>query len=221
MAYDILGLACRGKDGVAFADLEDLRRPGGETFQSVLGRSGGRRLPEERRPRPALPLEPAEGMVAETPRKGLRPMIRRRLYNPAQLTPEELKATFVAREETLAEMLRVTGEQVPGRPCQHMMLIGPRGMGKTTLGLRFLYAVGDDAELSAQWQPVAFHEESYGIGSLAEFWLAALQHLTRATGILVGPTGPTPLPRTKETHNALPPMPCPPSWISTSPAGSA
>ena len=108
-------------------------------------------------------------------------MIRRRLYNPAQLTPEELKATFVAREETLAEMLRVTGEQVPGRPCQHMMLIGPRGMGKTTLGLRFLYAVEENAELSAQWQPVAFHEESYGIGSLAEFWLAALQHLTRAT----------------------------------------
>ena len=37
MAYDILGRACRGKDGVAFADLEDLRRQGGETFQSVLG----------------------------------------------------------------------------------------------------------------------------------------------------------------------------------------
>ena len=109
-------------------------------------------------------------------------MIRRRLYNPAQLTPEELKASFVAREETLAELVRVTGEQVPGRPCQHMMLIGPRGMGKTTLGLRFLYEVEDDAELSAQWQPVAFHEESYGISSLAEFWLTALQHLTRATG---------------------------------------
>ncbi len=37
MAYDILGLACRGRDGVAFADLEDLRRQGSETFQSVLG----------------------------------------------------------------------------------------------------------------------------------------------------------------------------------------
>ena len=109
-------------------------------------------------------------------------MIRRRLYNPAQLTPEELKTSFVARVETLSEMLRVIGEQVPGRPCQHMMLIGPRGMGKTTLGLRFLYAVEDDPDLAAQWQPVAFHEESYGIGSLAEFWLAALQHLTRATG---------------------------------------
>ena len=29
--------------------------------------------------------------------------------------------------------------------------------------------------------PVPFHEESYGIGSLADFWLAALHHLTRAT----------------------------------------
>ena len=109
-------------------------------------------------------------------------MIRRRLYNPAQLTPCELKASFVARGGTLAELLRVTGEQVPDRPCQHMMLIGPRGMGKTTLGLRFLYAVQDDPDLAAQWQPVAFHEESYGIGNLAEFWLTALHHLTRATG---------------------------------------
>ena len=109
-------------------------------------------------------------------------MIRRRLYNPAQLTPRELKESFVAREETLAEMLRDIGGQMPGRPCQHMMLIGPRGMGKTTLGLRFLYAVEDDPNLAAQWQPVAFHEESYGIGNLGELWLTALHHLTRATG---------------------------------------
>ena len=93
----------------------------------------------------------------------------------------ELKASFVAREDTLAEMLRLIGEQPPGRPCQHVMLIGPRGMGKTTLGLRFLHAVGDTPDLAARWQPVAFHEESYEIGGLADFWLAALRHLTRAT----------------------------------------
>ena len=108
-------------------------------------------------------------------------MIRRRLYNPAQLTPDELKASFVARGETLAEMLRLLREQTPGRPCQHMMLIGPRGMGKTTLGLRFLHAVEETPELAAIWQPVPFHEESYGIGNLADFWLAALRHLSRTT----------------------------------------
>ena len=108
-------------------------------------------------------------------------MIRRRLYNPAQLTPDELKASFVARGETLAEMLRLLREQTPSRPCQHMMLIGPRGMGKTTLGLRFLHAVEETPELAAIWQPVPFYEESYEIGDLADFWLAALRHLSRAT----------------------------------------
>ena len=92
-----------------------------------------------------------------------------------------MKTSFVARGDTLAEMIRLIGEQPPGRPCQHVMLIGPRGMGKTTLGLRFLHAVWDAPDLAARWQPVAFHEESYEIGDLADFWLAALRHLTRAT----------------------------------------
>ena len=109
-------------------------------------------------------------------------MIRRRLYNPAQLTAEELKTSFVARRETLSEMLRLIGEQHPGHPCQHMLLVGPRGMGKTTLGLRLLLAVQETPTLARDWQPVAFHEESYEIGDLADFWSAALRHLTRATG---------------------------------------
>ena len=109
-------------------------------------------------------------------------MIRRRLYNPAQLTPDELKASFVGRGEDLAEMLRLLEEQTPGRPCQHLMLIGPRGMGKTTLGLRFLHALGENPALASDWQPVAFYEENYRIVGLADFWLAALFHLSRATG---------------------------------------
>ena len=109
-------------------------------------------------------------------------MTRRRLYNPAQLTRGELKASFVARQNTLARMLSLIGEQPPGHPCQHMMIVGPRGMGKTTLGLRFLHEIEDTPELAVQWQPVAFHEENYEIGDLADFWLAALRHLAGATG---------------------------------------
>ena len=134
-------------------------------------------------------------------------MIRRRLYNPAQLTPDELKASFVARGETLAEMLRLLREQTPGRPCQHMMLIGPRGMGKTTLGLRFLHAVEETPKLAAIWQPVPFHEESYGIGwNLADFWLAALRHLSRATDVSrVGRQSRCAGRISNETRNASPP----------------
>ena len=108
-------------------------------------------------------------------------MKQRRIYNPAQLSPDELKASFVARQETLTEMLRLLGEQNPDRPCQHILLVGSRGMGKTTLGLRFLQAVRETPDLAEAWQPVAFHEESYQVTDLADFWLTALHHLTRAT----------------------------------------
>ena len=108
--------------------------------------------------------------------------MRQRIYNPAQLTPDELKASFVVRHETLARMVRLLTEQKPGHPCQHLVLVGPRGMGKTTLGLSFLQVVREQEDLSTKWQPVPFPEESYEIGDLADFWLAALRHLARATG---------------------------------------
>ena len=108
--------------------------------------------------------------------------MRQRIYNPAQLTPDELKASFIARHETLARMLRLLTEQKLGHPCQHLVLVGPRGMGKTTLGLSFLQAVREQEDLTAKWQPVPFPEESYEIGDLADFWLAALRHLAQATG---------------------------------------
>ena len=57
-------------------------------------------------------------------------MKQRRIYNPAQLSPDELKASFVARQETLTEMLRLLGEQNPDRPCQHMLLVGCEGWAK-------------------------------------------------------------------------------------------
>ena len=108
-------------------------------------------------------------------------MIPKRIYNPAQLSPDELKASFVARHEKLESMLSILAEQKPGHPCQHVVLVGPRGMGKTTLGLRFLQEVCERPDLAAAWQPVPFPEESYDIIDLADFWIAALHHLARAT----------------------------------------
>ena len=106
--------------------------------------------------------------------------MRQRLYNPAQLTFQERKDTFIVRHRMLDDLLQVLRRQKPDAPCQHIMLVGQRGMGKTTLGLRFLDAISEDAGLSKKWQAVPFHEESYGIGDLADFWLTALRHLSAA-----------------------------------------
>ena len=105
-----------------------------------------------------------------------------RIYNPAQLPGDELEQSFVARQETLADLLGTIREQTPDAPCQHTLLIGPRGMGKTTMGLMCLRRIEQDSALAALWQPVRFHEESYGIGDLADLWQTALRHLAHATG---------------------------------------
>ena len=105
-----------------------------------------------------------------------------RIYNPAQLGGDELEKSFVARQETLTDLLRTIRGQAADSPCQHTLLIGPRGMGKTTMGLMCLRRVEQDPALAALWQPVPFHEESYGIGDLADLWLTALRHLAHATG---------------------------------------
>lgn len=120
-------------------------------------------------------------MVAKAPCRGC-VVSSPRIYNPAQLTGDELEQSFIARQETLADLLRTIREQAPDSPCQHTLLIGPRGMGKTTMGLMCLRGIKQDSALAAKWQPVQFHEESYGIGDLADLWLTALRHLTHATG---------------------------------------
>ena len=120
-------------------------------------------------------------MVAKAPRRGCA-VSSPRIYNPAHLLGGELEQSFVARQETLADLLHSIREQVPDAPSQHTLLIGPHGMGKTTMGLMCLRRIAQDPTLAARWQPVPFHEESYGIGDLADLWLTALRHLAHATG---------------------------------------
>lgn len=108
--------------------------------------------------------------------------MRRRTYNPGHLTSEELKKSFIVRKRELAKLLQIVQDQELGKPCQHVLLLGARGMGKTTLGLRFLQAVKESPDLAMAWQPVPFDEESYGVTTLADFWLEALRKLSLETG---------------------------------------
>ncbi len=109
--------------------------------------------------------------------------LQKAIHNPAILSREALKRMFVARKkllELLLQDLRQPFEGTAGQ--QHVLLIGPRGMGKTTLLLRIQYAVEDDPDLSSRWLPICFLEETYRIGDLADFWLEALRNLDAATG---------------------------------------
>ena len=101
-------------------------------------------------------------------------------YNPAFLTDDQLIANFVIRKADLDLLLQTIRDNTADSN-QHVLVLGPRGMGKTTLALRVVAEVRRDAELCERWCPIVFSEESYSVNSVGAFWLEALFHLAIAT----------------------------------------
>jgi tetratricopeptide (TPR) repeat protein len=95
------------------------------------------------------------------------------LYNPDSMPEEEVKATFVARQWLVDEVCSLIKRQPDGAGVQHILIIAPRGMGKTTVLLMAKFAI-NDGNLSKRWHAVKFPEESYGVYDLADFWLEVL-----------------------------------------------
>lgn len=92
------------------------------------------------------------------------------LHNQYRLTDEEFVANFVARHDVfdaLLRRLRATGRRDTGL---HHILIGARGMGKTSLLRRVAIAVNRDEALGARYVPLNFREEQYNVLSLGDFW---------------------------------------------------
>lgn len=102
-------------------------------------------------------------------------------HNPAFLTDEELVRTFVVRHDDREMILSVIKENTADSN-QHVLVIGPRGIGKTMLVRRVALNVQQDESLCHQWYPLIFAEESYEVATAGEFWLEALFHLGHQTG---------------------------------------
>jgi superkiller protein 3 len=102
------------------------------------------------------------------------------LYNPEAMPEEEIKATFVAHQWLVDELISLIERQPDGAGVQHVLIIAPRGMGKTTVLLMVKFAAKDRC-LTTRWQVVKFPEESYGVYDLADFWLEALTLIAHDT----------------------------------------
>ena len=101
-------------------------------------------------------------------------------YNPAFLKPEELVNSFVVRHGELDTIIRIIKENTT-KSNQHVLVVGPRGIGKTTLLLRAAEEVRRTKDLNDKWYPLVFSEESYSVVTCGEFWLESLLHLTHQT----------------------------------------
>ena len=99
-----------------------------------------------------------------------------RTYNPGFLSDDELAASFCVRTSEFDSILETLRENT-GNSNQHVIVIGPRGSGKTSLLLRIALAVRRDPELAARLSGVVFAEESYSVSTCGEFWLESLARL--------------------------------------------
>jgi len=102
------------------------------------------------------------------------------VYNPGILSKQELIRLFVARRVLLQQIIDDLNRENPKGIPQHRLLVGARGMGKTTLLRRISYAVEDDDKLSKEWLPLTFPEEQYNVARLSDLWLNCLDAVSDA-----------------------------------------
>ena len=95
------------------------------------------------------------------------------IYNPQNQNREQLIESFVVRIKTFKKIFKEIAEAKMKHPEQHYLIVGKRGMGKTTLLLRLAYEIEKTPKLNSWLIPLVFNEEEYSIWKLYKFWIRA------------------------------------------------
>ena len=104
------------------------------------------------------------------------PVVRK--FNPGVLqSDEEVVAQFVVRQREFDILMDVLRGNIASSPCQHLLVVAPRGRGKTMMLARVAAELRADEILRREFLPVRFMEESYEVFDLADFWLDVLLYL--------------------------------------------
>ena len=99
------------------------------------------------------------------------------VYNPAILSDQAFLDSFVARGSLADRLLQRLGEIGPEGLATHHLILGQRGMGKTSLLRRLALGVRDDPALNVVLLPLGFREEQYNVHNLRVLWLNCLDAL--------------------------------------------
>ena len=123
-----------------------------------------------------------------------------RKFNPGTFqSDEELIGQFVVRRYELDIVLEVLRGNVGAPSCQHVLVVAPRGRGKTMLLARVASELRTNRNFSERLLPVRFMEESQEVFNLGDFWLETLFHLARE----IGRSDPENAQEIRDTHADL------------------
>lgn len=92
------------------------------------------------------------------------------LYNPQEKSKEDLIRDFVIRNSEFEQIFKEIKTSDFTLPKQHYLIIGQRGMGKTTLMMRLKFEIEDEKKL-ANIIPIILKEEHYAIHQLSDLWI--------------------------------------------------
>jgi tetratricopeptide (TPR) repeat protein len=98
------------------------------------------------------------------------------IFSPGRQNDEEIRASYIARQAMLDLILQDIHATRPGAIPQHHIIIGQRGMGKTTLLKRLDVALRDEP-LTEHFIPLGFPEEQYAVDRLSTVFLNCLDSL--------------------------------------------
>ncbi len=103
-----------------------------------------------------------------------------RKFNPGVFqSDDDLVRQFVVRQHELQAVLEVLRENIGAPACQHLLVVAPRGRGKTMLLARVAAELRAHAAYSERLMPVRFMEESHEVSCIGDFWLETLFYLAK------------------------------------------
>ena len=106
-----------------------------------------------------------------------------RKFNPGVFQSDrDIIDQFVVRGRELGVVLELIRDNIGAPSCQHTLVVGPRGRGKTMLLARVAAEIRTDPQLRRALVPVRFMEESVEVFDIGDFWLEALLYLAKECG---------------------------------------
>ena len=103
-----------------------------------------------------------------------------RKFNPGTFqSDEEVIEQFVVRKHELQIVMDTLRRNIDAQSCQHLLIVAPRGRGKTMLLARSAAEIRTKEDLADRLLPIRFMEESLEIFTIGDFWIEALFQLAR------------------------------------------
>jgi tetratricopeptide (TPR) repeat protein len=101
------------------------------------------------------------------------------IFNPGRLSDTEIERAFIIRIKLFEYLLQGIVAETPATIPQHYLVIGQRGMGKSTLLHRIAVELRKEQHRNS-FIPLTFPEEQYNVDRLSKFWLNCLDALADA-----------------------------------------